>query len=1095
VTPEPTGAYLCDLLGRRYTGEQLAVATHPRSPVLVVAGAGSGKTAVMAARVVHLVAYHRVPPSAILGLTFTNKAAAELADRVRCALRDLADLGGADAGILSVLDEDDQPTVATYHAYAASLVRDHALRIGREPLSELLTEATRWQLASRVVRSAKGPYEHLRWQPATVTAKVLALDGELSEHLRAPDDVRAADAAIVAEVEAAAKPTKEMLGCAESARARDELLTLVEAYRARKATLDLIDFGDQVALATQIAERAPEVGALERARYAAVLLDEYQDTGVAQRRLLSALFGSGHPVTAVGDPHQAIYGWRGASVGNLARFPSHFSVDGVDGGPAPVLPLMTSFRCGPRILAVAAALAAPLATSGAAARRPPVDVRPLAPREDCPDDAVRVALLPDVEAEARWVAASIRAALDDRSLPPGAAAVLVRRRSDFSLLHRELVNAGLPVEVVGLGGLLEMPEVADVVATLRVLVDPVANPAVVRLLTGARWRIGPRDLAALGRRAHRLATWLPGAGADDSAAEPPFDVDPVAAAAVGVDPSEVVSLADAVDSLGDETAYSEAAHERLLTFSGELRALRTKIGQPVVDLVADVVARSGLDVEIESQPADVAAARAANLAAFLDHAAHFAGLEGEADLTAFLAYLDAAADAENGLDVGGVSGADTVKLLTVHKAKGLEWPVVAVPGLVDKVFPSEQGRPRWTSRAEVLPYRLRGDADDLPPDPAWTTASLKAFKSDCADESADEERRLGYVAVTRAERLLLLSGYWWGPTRQLVCGPSTLLTEAAAVPEVTVEQWEPQPEETVNPLKAAKAAPVPWPAPEDPEAAAARAEAAALVRAAAAEFPGARRPAVLAPDTAAPALLSLDSLTPAEQRRAADWAREAEILVGELRAARSLVREVPLPARLTASEVVLLGENPDALARRLARPVPQPPLRASRRGTRFHAWVESLWSQRPLLPDDELPGAADAPHLDDETLARLQETFLASPYGTRKPVAIEEAFELVVGGRVVRGRIDAVYATDDGGYDVIDFKTGQVPRDFAAASLQLSVYRLAWAGITGADPAAVDAGFYYVAQDLVRRPDRLLSADDLAALLSEPAVGNQAVLF
>jgi DNA helicase-2/ATP-dependent DNA helicase PcrA len=1057
VTPDASGAYLCALLGREFTEEQLAVATHPLSPLLVVAGAGSGKTAVMAARVVHLVAFHGVAPSAILGLTFTNKAAGELADRVASALRDLAR-----AGWQAEIEGDDQPTVATYHAYAAALVRDHALRIGREPQSELLTEATRWQVAARVVRTAREDFRHLTWQPSTVIAKVLALDAELSEHLATPAAVRAADAAIAGDVDAVARATKEVAACADTARARDELLTLVEAYRSRKELLDVIDFGDQVALAALIADKAPEVGVGERARFAAVLLDEYQDTGVAQRLLLSRLF-VGHPVTAVGDPHQSIYGWRGASVGNLHRFAEHF------GGTASRLGLTTSFRCGPRILTVAGAVAEPLASSPAAARRPVVDVRPLSPVEGCEDDEVRVALLCDAREEAAWVASAVASAVREPGRRPRDAAVLCRRRTDFPLLHAALVDAGLPVEVVGLGGLLEMPEVADVVATLRVLVDPVANPALIRLLTGPRWRIGPRDLAALGRAKH-LASWLP--ASDDNALP---QVDPVTAAAAGVDPSEVVSLVDALDSLGDRARYSPDAYDRLEEFREELRDLRGKVGHPVVDLVAEVVARSGLDVEIEAQPRDVAAARAANLAAFQDHAASFSSVEGQADVTAFLAFLDAAADAENGLDAGGVSNADTVKLLTVHKAKGLEWPVVAVPGLVEKVFPSEQGRPRWTSRAEVLPYRLRGDAEDLPPDPEWTSNGMRAFKADCSAESADEERRLGYVAFTRAQCLLLLSGYWWGQTRQTLSGPSALLLEAHSSPVVTVDTWESAPDDAANPLRASAVAPVPWPAPPDEEHAAALARSVDLVR------------------RAATGALDAPEPTGRDARVAGEWAREVEVLVAEARRSRSETRDVPLPQRLTASQVVLLAEDPDELAKRLARPVPLPPLRASRRGTRFHAWVESLWDERPLLDDDELPGAADAP-LDDATLASLQEAFLASPWGERRPVAVEAPFELVVGGRLVRGRIDAVYADGDR-YEVIDFKTGVVPRDFAAASLQLSVYRLAWAGIAGVDPSRVGAGFLYVATGTLKRPDRLLSADELGALLSEPAVGRQGALF
>jgi DNA helicase-2/ATP-dependent DNA helicase PcrA len=1073
TVPEESGEYLRALLGIPLTDEQLAVAAAPLDPLLVVAGAGSGKTAVMAARVVHLVAHHRLPASEVLGLTFTNKAAVELADRVRKALLKLTRAGVVDVSLL-----DDLPTVATYHAYAAGVVRDHALRIGREPASELLTEATRWQVAGRVVRRAAGPFQHLRWQPPYVTRLVLALDAEMSEHLASPEAVRAFDAALVAQAEALAKPTSRSTACATAARERDELLALVESYRAAKRSGDWLDFGDQVALAATIAEASDEVCRVERTRFRAVLLDEYQDTGVAQRLLLQRLFGGGHSVTAVGDPNQGIYGWRGASVGNLARFPAHFPTS--SGAPATVLPLMTSFRCTGRVLAVANALARPLVTSPGAARRPVVDVPELSP---CPgaEDAgdVRAALLTTVEDEAAWVADRIAAEVAGGT-PPKECAVLCRRRTDFGALHRALIARDLPVEVVGLGGLLEMPEVSDVVAYLRVLVEPTANPALVRVVTGPRWRIGSRDLYALGRRARHLAS----PATPDGAAPDPLDPDTaLRAAAVGVDPADVVSLADALDSLGGPDRYSPDAYDRLLALRDELRALRPLLGQPVVDVVAEIVRRTGLDVEIEAEPDRVAAARAANLAAFLDHAAHFTGVDGTSDPRAFLAYLDAAADAENGLDAGGVSGADTVKLLTVHKAKGLEWNVVAVPGLTEGVFPSMQGRPRWTQRPEVLPYALRGDAEDLPPLPALTTAGLDAFKTDCAAEADDEERRLGYVALTRARRTLLLSGYWWGAAQVRPKGPSLLLREVLALDAaglVTVEEVAPEPVDTANPLLAARGVDVAWPAPFQPERLARRESAAELVRAAMAG----------GLDSA-----HLDAVPLDPKAAAADaaWGVEAELLLTELRDAETAERVVPLPARLTASQVVLLAEDPDELARRLARPLPQRPAARARRGTRFHAWVEDLYGDRPLLDSDDLPGAADD-EMNDAELAELQQRFLASPYGDRRPLAIEAPFELVVGGRVVRGRIDAVYADGDG-YDVIDFKTGQVPRDFAAASLQLTIYRLAWAGLAGVDPRRVKAGFLYVATGDLKRPDRLLDAAELEALLSEPAVGAQTALF
>src|SRR5947209_6466622 len=185
LRPDANGRYLRELLGVDFTDAQLAIATHELTPQLVVAGAGSGKTMVMAARVVHAVAYQGVAPGRILGLTFTNKAAGELAARVRKSLAKLP----APAETDDEAEDDDQPTVATYHSYAAGIVRDHALRIGREPFTALLTEATQWQLAMRVVRSAPGPFQHLSWTSPAVAAKVIALSGELAEHLVGDDDV------------------------------------------------------------------------------------------------------------------------------------------------------------------------------------------------------------------------------------------------------------------------------------------------------------------------------------------------------------------------------------------------------------------------------------------------------------------------------------------------------------------------------------------------------------------------------------------------------------------------------------------------------------------------------------------------------------------------------------------------------------------------------------------------------------------------------------------------------------------------------------------------------------------------------------------
>ena len=1063
--PEASGSYLRELLGMPYTDEQLRIITYPMQPQLVVAGAGSGKTAVMAARVVHLVAWHGIAPAAVLGLTFTNKAAVELASRVRLALETLGT--GATA---SAQQDDDEPTVSTYHAYAARLLADHALRIGREPLTTLLTEAGRWQLAVRVVNAATGPFQALEWKPPTVARYLLNLDAEMSEHLVTAAHVRQCDAALRAQVAGLDRPPQHVRDVSTAALARDELLTLVEGYRRAKADLDLVDYGDQVALAAEIAIRRPEVGALERDRYPVVVLDEYQDTGVAQRLLLAALFSGGaHPVTAVGDPCQSIYGWRGASVGNLLRFPQHFR--GPELADFGAQFLMTSFRNDSRILEVANKVSAPLRESRAGSRRPHLDVPVLSvgPGRDGAGD-VRCARHLTVLAEVDWVGEEIERAIRQEHVDPGQVAVLCRRRSDFGLLHEELVGRELPVEVVGLGGLLEMPEVADVVATLEVLAEPTANAALMRLLTGPRWRIGPRDLVALGHHASALV----GSEADDG---PDADPDPdcgqeLRKATLAVDPCDVVALTDALDSLRPEDSrYSGEGLRRLRALAAELKALRPLTAQPVVEAVSGVVTAIGLAAEIEAQPAPMAIARAANLAAFLDHAASFAGLDGAADLGAFLAFLQAAGDAEDGLDIGAVAATNTIKLLTVHKAKGLEWDVVVLPGLCEEVFPSRQGRSLWTRAAKVLPYQLRGDCADLPPDPELTGKGIAAFKELCRGDELEEERRLAYVAVTRARHRLLASGYHWGLTQTNAKELSPFLEEihdACVAGAGTVGTWVEDAGET-NPLIGA-AVDVSWPAPYEPLALARRRAAAQAVGEA------------LAAGGAMPDADGSD-LSEGERGQLARWGAEAGVLLAELAAASGGDRLVPLPRSLTASQVVRLAADPDGLAQSLARPMPARPDEAARRGTRFHAWVEQLFAERPLFDAGAMPGAADADVPGDEELAALQAAFARSPYAGVRPHAVEARFELFVGDRLVRGRIDAVYRTARG-FDVIDYKTGQFPRNPAGAALQLAVYRLAWAGISGVDPAQVGAGFLYVRTGEVVRPPDLPDTAGLVRLLA-----------
>ncbi|MFC4560449.1 ATP-dependent helicase [Nocardiopsis mangrovi] len=1118
------------------TAEQAEVISAPLGPGVVVAGAGSGKSETMAGRVVWLVANGHVRPEHVLGLTFTRKAASELAERVR---RRLDQLRATEQVPADVLDAD--PTVSTYNSYAARLVGDHALREAVEPSTRLISPGQSYQLATRIVGGYDGPMDAVTVGPRTVTDRVLELAGELADHLRTPDDVRGVGRWIADQVAALPrKPVKETRDLVATQRKREQLLPLVERYAAAKAQREVMDYGDQVALAARIATRHPEVGMIEQSRYRVVLLDEYQDTSHAQLLLLRALFGGGHPVTAVGDPCQSIYGWRGASSGNLTSFPTDFPV--APGRPAPVRRLATSFRNGERVLDVAKRLSGPL--------REEADYVPVL----YPGPArrgrgtVACALFATETEEAAWIAATVDAALSQAghlapdgiawpsgeggaAIGPGDIAVLCRKRSQFPVLREALEERGIPVEVVGLGGLMTVPEVRDIVATLRVVHDATAGNELARLLTGPRWRLGPRDLVALGERAAELAKETrrdltgdapdPGDdGTEDLLRRTVLDLT-----------AESGSLVDAVDDLGPADRYSATGYERLAAIADELRTLRRQAGQPLPDLVSEIERTLGLDIEVGARTGRDPVAARADLDAFLDAAVRFVGNSDDPTLGMFLNYLRSAEDAEKGLEPGErVGGSDTVKLMTVHAAKGLQWPLVVVPGLsggtASPVFPTKaRDAGGWVSKEQKLPFPLRGDAAGLPRLAAVDKAGIADFVAADRARHRMEERRLAYVAVTRASFALVCTGHWWGRGSTAKRGPSDFLEEvreACAAGAGRVARWAPPPEEGAANPQTAEAAPVTWPqSPEDYEDAAARryreivdgAELVARARArrgspeagpvaedapAAAAGEGADTRSPVPAAEAVPGsegrrwLELLDRATvPASMRRRLDgWARDTDLLLAHRDTRKGSgdgAIAVELPAHLSVSSLVTLARDPSALARQIRRPLPRPPAPHTRRGTAFHAWLEQRFGQQSLLVPDELPGAADDGAGGDEDLAELQRRFEESAWGGRTPLDVEVPFETIIGDRLVRGRMDAVFEdAGDGRYDVVDWKTGRPPenaRERRAVAVQLAAYRLAWAELAGVPLDRVRAAFHYVRADATVRPTDLLDAEGLAALV------------
>jgi DNA helicase-2/ATP-dependent DNA helicase PcrA len=998
-----------------------------------------------------------------------------------------------------------EPIIGTYHAYAGRLVSDHALREGLEPSMRLITPALSWQLAAQIVAAYNGPMDEIGWTPQTVTAAVLQLAGDLAEHLRQPSDVREVGRWLAErQAELTGRVPAAVRKIIASQKAREQLLPLIERYTAAKAAREVLDHGDQVALAARIAHNHPEVGAAERGRYQIVLLDEYQDTSHAQLVLLRSLFGGGHPVTAVGDPCQSIYGWRGASAGNLRRFRTNFPER--PGKPSSVRLLSTSFRNAGRVLDTAAVIQAEL-------RAEAPDVPLLVSAPDRGDrGTVSCALLATVGEEADWVAGQAAALLalpegtapDGRPWPdargagvrPSDIAVLCRKRSQFVPLRRAFEERGIPCEVVGLGGLLSVPEVQDVVATLRVLHDASASDALARLLTGPRWRVGARDLVGLGRRARALANGTAGQapeGAQSPAGDQASEGDRAAAEdaldeAITDLTAESGSLVEALDDLGDPGAYSETGYARLKALADETRHLRQHIARPLADLIAEVERTLSLDIEVAARPgADPAVARA-DLDAFTDVAATFAGDQPEPTLGAFLAYLAAAQQEEFGLEPGRVGESDTVKLLTVHAAKGLQWPAVFVPGLAagekSQVFPSKPRQStRWTDNPRLIPFSLRGDSGGLPVLRGLDAEQVSAFTEACAARDLAEERRLAYVAATRAAFWLGCSGYWWGEGTAPL-GPSVFLGQARTACEAgagTVGTWAAPPADGAgNPLLAATEE-AEWPLTPAGQLFESVWYAGRLVQAKdQSKDPSSRTP---------------HGLSASDAELAAAWERDAGLLLAERERQRQRGNgpvPVVLPSKLSVSALVTLARDPDELARQVRRPMPRPPAREARRGTEFHHWLEERFGQQRLIGDEELFSIADEQEPGGD-LADLRARFEAGEWGGRWPREVEVPFDTQIGDRQVRGRIDAVFGDRDDGYEVVDWKTGRPPRGEAekhAVAVQLAAYRLAWAALADVPLEKVSAAFYYVRHNQTVRPADLLDAGGLRALINRVPVAG-----
>ena len=1036
----------------------ISIHDNPLEPAVVIAGAGSGKTETMAARVVYLVANEIARPDQILGLTFTRKAAGELNTRIRRRLRQFQQAQDKQ-GIGRTFSSLDT-AVTTYHSYAGRLLSEHAIRYGIDADVQPLGEAAVWMSANKLVREWDDGIFATSDAASTVVKDLLGLTSMVLEHRVTVDQIRAADEELLQQVIAMTGPTNdETRKVAKVLNQRIAMLPMMQAFLESRRQSGELSFDDQIALAADIAVNFSDVGVLERAKYPIVLLDEYQDTSQSQVRLLSALFGGGHPVTAVGDPCQSIYTWRGASSGTISAFNTNFpKAKGATGRD--VYELLTTYRNDESILALANEISADVRKDEG------ITVAALKPRKGAGKGNLSCGIFENLEGEATAIAEYFEPLWNNPertkagSKVPKTFAVLVRKRAQIALIQESLAKAGIPSEVLGLGGLVHVPEIADLVAMLKVINNPDAGASLMRHLTGPRINLGARDIASLGRFARSRSESL--AADSRSIVKNIVAGNPQSAEA---DDQFIGSVIDALDEIErcEKSKFSPVGYERLTAFAADLRRLRSRASAPITDLVVDIERYLNLETEVMLRDGGTHGRR--HLDRFMDEAAKFARSGGT--LSAFLQWLDVASEEEGGLKAGTPDvDASVVQILTIHMAKGAEWDVVAVPGLAEGTFPSANSSDpdNWITNERHIPFALRGDAEILPVfswNAATTNAQAKkaidAFADQCVDFKMREEIRLGYVAMTRARTHLFCSTSFWRDGAKPVA-PSALFEKvqevASAVGTVLAAPSAPDSADR-NPARDIEIT-AEW--PRDPL--------------------GNRRAdfnrTVALVESAPP--INLEGKVPDELR---DYVEDARAIITEFNEYKAGALDVALPPRLSTSTLIALHEDRAELARTIRRPMPRAMDEFSHRGTAFHLWIEGHFNAKTLFDDEDFDTLT--PLADDQKLEDLKAKWLASDWAKLQPYAVEVPFETVIAGILVRGRIDAVYKTDNG-FEVIDWKTGSKELGESAA-VQLAVYRLAWAKLQGVAVESVSAAFHYVPIDKTDRRADLLTEEQLVGLL------------
>lgn len=1175
--PADSGCLCAVCLARHLGGDSAQIPTKeqarviesdPRQPMLVVAGAGSGKTTTMADRVVWLCANGHVRPDQILGVTFTKKAAGQLSRKISEQLAKLAESGlipletllagqvpvsppagnPAAPGHEQVSPEAVRdllaPAVSTYNAYANTLITQYGTLIGVEPHSALAGDATLWNLVRSLVdrlsvspNTAQNTAEDTSdgtpegavdvgilldsdRSPQTVARDVLTMSAECAEHGQDPLEVASWLGRLIGARRERHQepPSSAEYGKYEKAlRYRREVAILAADYNQARRAEGLMSFSDQLSGALEIAQQVPRASVEQRQQYKVVLLDEFQDTSHVQAELFATIFGSGHSVTAVGDPNQSIYGFRGASAGQLFAFRDRFPT--ATGAAPEVSYLTTAWRNAPAILESANALLNYFGSDATLSQRwhrstayqtrqlcgptAPHRLTPNPFRDASDPGVVSLQWYQTSTEEAHGVVDHLVAATSRLAQRRGASqrpverAVLARSHRQLDAVAEELSRRGIAYERSGLAGLLATAEVHDVLTYLTVLAIPERSDMVLRILASDAYRLGPRDLYAMGLHLRMMSRR---AGGQPRGQQTLLD------AAADIAEKHRRGTAESATTI---QRISPEARDRIAEFWDTMEQLRHGHGHSLTALVERVCALTGLSAELNTKHAAYPETATYHLSAFIEEVEGFEAAEPQADIRALVDWTTDAMEQEKGLDSPpSETDPHAVQLMTMHAAKGLEWDIVATVGWRGESFPKGSATDPWTSASGALPWPLRGDAKNLPhwgaeaSGEAWVEENtsytwemwrylIEGTPKKCQHDTAEipyleqlrtfreeEDRRLAYVAVTRAAHELIITGSLFSGNakgtqakggRHPKLKPSVFLEEVAEANGLS-HQLAAQHESftAVQNPESLVALEAQW--PQDPlagrtayrvslgeqEAAGHRDPSPHEVRLsgpsrrhavdAAAQDVLQARSRLIEGDTGASGSGNVrrsaaedspeaSAPSPSPDSSAAlstevqHWVAEQQLILAQ-RAKTTTPSQIAFPEHLSASALVALAQDRSAALTRMRRPVPQEPREELRRGTLTHQWIEDLLGniQQPLFSADQVhppsgkssPGAPGSGEAHAPTAGgnggtpSTESRFRASSWAQRTAYAVEMSFATAIGGTMIRGQIDAIYGYSPG---------------------------------------------------------------------------------